>query len=773
MTNLRLDIPHRPVGFDLAEKFVPGKGTTNDKAEDRPFFRLGSKPLVKATELVFPTGLSHDYSLVTTFRLRKTTKKDRWFLWQLFDHAGESQVSLIVDGAKKVVEFSAIGLLKNKLHYVFKKRDLHILFDRQWHKFGVSIRSSSVAVYIDCKLIETRLTGVRDAVDMDGRALITTRVEDGRPVDIELQEMLIFCDPNVAEEANCCDAAGVNCGVREIPVPTSSSLLMSFQQQSQQPTMLPSNPTQQPADQCQCSAEKSFIKTKDFFFQGDMGIAGMPGLVGHPGNKGENGLKGEPGPMGTPGLNGSKGDPGLEGQPGQKGDKGSPGVSGEKGESGLPGPPGTPGKEGKRGRRGHPGGLGIPGPPGEVGPRGPPGPSEAVEKGEKGEKGDSGDKGIPGLAGVKGDAGGIRGPQGPPGPKGEPGVGALGYTTALPIAGDIGVLLENACSLCQTRISGLPGQKGEKGESGALGVNGVQGDKGPIGRPGISGQVGPKGEQGSQGPPGRPGLPGPPNGGQPGPPGPPGPKGDKGDVGDRGPVGGETGFPGPEGPSGVPGKPGKDGIPGYEGPAGRPGDRGSKGERGDSGIPGERGVQGERGRPGERGPSGPQGVPGEPGNPGLPGPIGSLLNDYNTMEEIKMFIRKEVLRVFEERLLSYTMPERKPAAILAAHGCQCPPGLPGNDGSPGPPGEPGPPGPQGYRGQKGERGQIGLGILGAPGPTGPPDTYWIDKPTTDCHDANARANSWAYGNHSSRDNLTNGLSEVWGHGEKSRAARKL
>lgn len=89
-----------------------------------------------------------------------------------------------MDGAKKVVEFSSMGFLKNKLHYVFKHRDLHILFDRQWHKLGVSIRSSTVAVYIDCKLIETHLTGDRGAVDLDGLALITARVEDRRPVDV-------------------------------------------------------------------------------------------------------------------------------------------------------------------------------------------------------------------------------------------------------------------------------------------------------------------------------------------------------------------------------------------------------------------------------------------------------------------------------------------------------------------------------------------------------------------------------------------------------------
>ncbi|MCJ8749160.1 hypothetical protein PDJAM_G00173180 [Pangasius djambal] len=258
---------HEFTGFDLAEKFVLRKGTST---ENRPFFRLGSKPLVKATELVFPSGLSHEYSLVTTFRLRKTTKKDRWFLWQLFDQAGELQVSLVVDGAKKVVEFSAMGFLKNKLHYVFKKRDLHILFDRQWHKLGVSVRSSTVAVYIDCKLIETHVTGDRDAVVLGGRAVITTRVEDGRPVDIELHEILIFCDPNVAEEGNCCDASGAICGVRETHAPTASPLLTGYRHQ-----ML-STPTQQPADQCQCRAEK-----------GEPGHQGVTGLSGAKGDKGE------------------------------------------------------------------------------------------------------------------------------------------------------------------------------------------------------------------------------------------------------------------------------------------------------------------------------------------------------------------------------------------------------------------------------------------------------------------------------------------------------
>uniref|UniRef100_A0A667YHW2 Collagen alpha-1(XVI) chain n=1 Tax=Myripristis murdjan TaxID=586833 RepID=A0A667YHW2_9TELE len=197
-----LDRPLQITGFDLTEKFLLRKGTIT---EDRPSFRLGSSPLIKPTELIFPNGLSGEYSLVSIFRLRKTTKKDRWFLWQIFDQSGGTQVSVVVDGAKRVVEFSCQGLLKNTLHYTFKSRDLYALFDRQWHKLGISVQSNIVSIYMDCKLIERRLTDEKDSIDPSGRTLITTRMEDGRPVDIELQQILIYCDPYLAEMENCCE----------------------------------------------------------------------------------------------------------------------------------------------------------------------------------------------------------------------------------------------------------------------------------------------------------------------------------------------------------------------------------------------------------------------------------------------------------------------------------------------------------------------------------------------------------------------------------------
>lgn len=73
----------------------------------------------------------------------------------------------------------------------------------------------------------------------------------------------------------------------------------------------------------------------------------------------------------------------------------------------------------------------------------------------------------------------------------------------------------------------------------------------------------------------------------------------------------------------------------------------------------------------------------------------NLYDDFINVWKVWKGIKWLFINYFLERLSKYTMLEKVPAAILAAHGCQGPSGPPGNDGSPGPPGEPGPPGPQG------------------------------------------------------------------------------
>ncbi|KAI4812807.1 hypothetical protein KUCAC02_024175, partial [Chaenocephalus aceratus] len=457
-----LDRPLDITGFDLTEKFLLRKGTIT---EDLPSYRLGSSPLIKPTKEIFPNGLSSEYSLVTIFRI--------------FDQSGDSQVSVVVDGGKKAVEFFSQGELKNALRYTFKSRDLHALFDRQWHKLGVSVQSNIVSIYLDCKLIERRLTDEKDSVDFRGRTLITTRVEDGRPIDIELRQILIYCDPYMAEMENCCELQEPKSEANQTfngtaPPPVAAKL----------PQML-SLPPAKSIDRCHCPAEKADT--------GEAGLSGDPEHEGKLGSEGQKGIDGEKADKdcfkGDQGLPGDKGEqlwgdhtvpqgipasyvkeiredkshktgftlscsvflPCLYRQslsklcslhkqvegaesavPGGKGEKGDPGqidaqgageMKGQKGEVGLPGPPGpdemkevkTQGEKGDQGERGAQGPQGFKGKQGLSGLPGLPG--------EAGSSGESGVSGKDGLKGEKGDSGAVTGL---PGPKGEPGGGYMG-----------------------------------------------------------------------------------------------------------------------------------------------------------------------------------------------------------------------------------------------------------------------------------------------------------------------------------------------------------
>lgn len=94
------------------------------------------------------------------------------------------QVSIVVDGGKKVVEFMFRAAQGEVMNYIFKNRELRSLFDRQWHKLGIVIQPRGISLYMDCNLIASRHTDEKDAVDWQGRTVITARASDGKPVDV-------------------------------------------------------------------------------------------------------------------------------------------------------------------------------------------------------------------------------------------------------------------------------------------------------------------------------------------------------------------------------------------------------------------------------------------------------------------------------------------------------------------------------------------------------------------------------------------------------------
>ncbi|KAG8124133.1 hypothetical protein E2320_019423, partial [Naja naja] len=100
---------------------------------------------------------------------------------------------------------------QNSLHYVFKSRKIYPIFDRQWHKIGISVQSRKISLYVDCNLIEQRMTEKKARPDIQGKILIATHYLDGKPIDvsvhvhIELGRMILYCDPSLAAQENCCE----------------------------------------------------------------------------------------------------------------------------------------------------------------------------------------------------------------------------------------------------------------------------------------------------------------------------------------------------------------------------------------------------------------------------------------------------------------------------------------------------------------------------------------------------------------------------------------
>ncbi|XP_016092618.1 collagen alpha-1(XXII) chain-like [Sinocyclocheilus grahami] len=168
-------------------------------------------PIVQQTEDVLPQGLPDEYAFVTTFKFRKTSRKEDWYLWQVYDKYGIPQVSIRLDGENKAVEYNAVGLTKDAVRAVFKNPEVEDLFDRNWHKIGMRVDSKSVSLFLDCKHIETLPIEEREDIDIQGKTVIGKRIYDSVPIDFDLQRMLIYCDGKQSEQETCCDIPGGPC----------------------------------------------------------------------------------------------------------------------------------------------------------------------------------------------------------------------------------------------------------------------------------------------------------------------------------------------------------------------------------------------------------------------------------------------------------------------------------------------------------------------------------------------------------------------------------
>ncbi|XP_011315545.1 collagen alpha-1(IX) chain [Fopius arisanus] len=578
--------------LDFTEKQYPGVSRVRGTTRMQTAYRIDRDAnLTLSTRQVFPIGLPEEFSFTTIFRTWRTPRV-AWRIFQISNSQGIPEFSIELNPNGRTLDLT-IGN-HDKYPQTFQFDNPNLFENKQWHKVQVSVFREKANVYVDCVLLGSTKLQNWWPIDVGGQISISRTMEYPQTVPIDLQWMIVDCDPTKPERERC----------DELP------LIVYEQKKTTCDTVCPQGPPGANGTQ----GPRGFPGYPGA--PGLIGLNGLKGEKGETGNTGERGDSGDAGPRGFPGIPGAdgvRGPMGVRGPPGMPGpmfvdgksfgEKGQPGQKGQRGENGFPGLPGAPGAKGDVGEAGLPGlrGLtGLHGEPGSIGPTGLPG-----QKGESGRDGIPGlVSGIPGRIGQKGEPG-LPGTDGYPGTKGDSGLrGPPGLRGEPGIQGPPG-------------LPGMPGEPGFPGNGGVISEEEIRSVCRQVLREEIHGFM-PEPSFSKYGLPGTPGLPGPP---------------------------GKQGSPGEGGFNGLPGPPGLPGIPGVSGEKGDKGEKGEEGLRiegppGPRGLPGPQGEDGPPGHPGERGKSGRPGVPGKIGFPGTPGscepcnyPIGNYMQYLPTEEK--------------------------------------------------------------------------------------------------------------------------------------------
>lgn len=482
------------------------------------------------TREMFPLGLPEKFSLVITMRNNKLAKVP-WQLIRISNVKNETEFAITLNSKQQVIEFSYLSH-ENIMENTFFSTPQ--IFNKNWHKIHFGVSAENVILYIDCKKVDAKRLKPRGIIDVSGKISLAKLLHANFTIPIDLQWMVLNCDPTVPERESC----------EEIP---NSEGLKNKQ-----------------FNDCKEFCAPLLNETINRLRILETELENKEGFPGAKGEKGELGRTGLEGPMGPPG------------------NSGSPGHSGLKGDTGVPGPIGPPGpclpcdsiKKFSSFEENSIGSLeGFP----TISERGAEGFTSNGHKvgilssnnifylkGESGERGPEGHMGPPGVPGNNGFPGtpGTEGLKGPSGSISQSNINQeIVESICLRIwsekASELMELMQTPRNYVETRSR----RRGPSGPPGPPGNPGAMGERGPMGPPGPEGSIGVPGSDGQ--------------------------RGEKGEKGDNGiSVQGEMGFPGPPGIPGVDGKPGQTGRPGDEGLPGRPGQPGSHGQPGVMGPPG-------------------------------------------------------------------------------------------------------------------------------------------------------------------------------------------
>ena len=195
--------------FDMIRKFkldvnldgYPGVSRVRGSNRMQTSYRIDSTANLKMpTQRVFDQGLPEQFGFVTTFRVKREPRR-RWHVIRITDSRGNPQFAVALNPARKTVELS---MLKYDRTLQTLSWDVKQVFTKEWHKIHFGVFRDRVILYVNCQPIGSRSMEVVDSrIDLNGEIIVSKEADSSRTVPIDLQWMVMTCDPESAERETC------------------------------------------------------------------------------------------------------------------------------------------------------------------------------------------------------------------------------------------------------------------------------------------------------------------------------------------------------------------------------------------------------------------------------------------------------------------------------------------------------------------------------------------------------------------------------------------
>ena len=120
---------------------------------------------------------------------------------RITDQSGRPQFAVGLDPIHKTIEFSIPRYDGSIQTLTWEMKEV---FTNDWHKIHFGVFRESVVLYVNCQPVGEKPMDIIDArIDLNGEIMISKDAQSTRTIPIDLQWMVMACDPESVERETC------------------------------------------------------------------------------------------------------------------------------------------------------------------------------------------------------------------------------------------------------------------------------------------------------------------------------------------------------------------------------------------------------------------------------------------------------------------------------------------------------------------------------------------------------------------------------------------